>query len=402
MKKRNGYILIKSLVVIIILSSIVLITISMIYNTEKIKVFKNKLLETKIINKKISSSNLINTLNIQNYFIGYLLDSSSEELETQDILTTITNLKNEVQELKTSNEDLKASNANLKESIETIQSNAVGTTTALNKIYPVGSIYVSTTLKNTTEVADTLGGKWEVYGDGRVLRNSTGNSEQTNNTTGNVTLTTANLPEHTHSFTPSGTNSYTTSNVTTGGISQTPSATFTYSGYTGYTNVDHKHSIPALSGTAATKTLTGSIGMHAAASHTNIHGVSGVFSSGHTNSNTYSTTPSNTSLYDASVGIINFDGSHSHTVTTNASTTGTASATSGSAINHRHSITISNAAVTLSNTAHTHSITAANLKTAIGTITFTGTESTTGSTGSGTAFSVLDPYITVYMYKRVE
>ena len=399
MKKRNGFILIKSLVVIIILSSIVLITISMIYNTEKIKEFKNELLETKIINKKISSSNLINTLNIQNYFIRYLLDSSSEELETQDILTTITNLKNEVQELKTSNEDLKASNANLKESIETIQSNAVGTTTALNKIYPVGSIYVSTTLKNTTEVADTLGGKWEVYGDGRVLRSSTGESEQTNNTTGNVTLTESNLPEHTHTFTPSGTNSYTTSAVTTGGISQTPSASFTYSGYTGYTSVDHKHSIPALSGTAATTTLTGKITMVSELVKSNIHGVSGVFSSGHTISNTYVTMSSQTGA--PSIGTINFDASHSHTVTTNKSTTGTASATSGSAINHRHSITISNAAVTLSNTAHTHSITAANLKTAIGTITFTGTESTTGSTGSGTAFSVLDPYITVYMYKRI-
>ena len=45
--------------------------------------------------------------------------------------------------------------------------------------------------------------------------------------------------------------------------------------------------------------------------------------------------------------------------------------------------------------------------TLIGTITFTGTAGTTstnkgntGSAGSGTAFSVLDPYITVYMYKR--
>ena len=151
MKKRNGYILIKSLVVIIILSSIVLITISMIYNTEKIKVFKNKLLETKIINKKISSSYLVNTLDIQNYLTGYLLDSSSEDLETQDILTEITKLREEVQDLKISDNNLKTSNANLKESIRNIQSNAVGTLNALNKIYPVGSIYISTTLKTTTK-----------------------------------------------------------------------------------------------------------------------------------------------------------------------------------------------------------------------------------------------------------
>ena len=31
---------------------------------------------------------------------------------------------------------------------------------------------------------------------------------------------------------------------------------------------------------------------------------------------------------------------------------------------------------------------------------FTTAAKTSGSTGSGTAFSVLDPYITVYMYKR--
>ncbi len=39
----------------------------------------------------------------------------------------------------------------------------------LDKIYPVGSVYISTDCKNITEVHDKIGGEWEVYASGRTL-----------------------------------------------------------------------------------------------------------------------------------------------------------------------------------------------------------------------------------------
>ena len=45
---------------------------------------------------------------------------------------------------------------------------------------------------------------------------------------------------------------------------------------------------------------------------------------------------------------------------------------------------------------HTHKV---NMS---GSLTFKGTASTTGKTGSGKEFSVLDPYIVVHIYKRTK
>ena len=73
----------------------------------------------------------------------------------------------------------------------------------LDKIYPVGSIYITTTLSTTAQVKEALGGEWAIYGDGRTLLSSSGKSEQTGGAN-TVTLTTDNLPSHTHSFTPAG------------------------------------------------------------------------------------------------------------------------------------------------------------------------------------------------------
>ncbi len=89
----------------------------------------------------------------------------------------------------------------------------------LNKMYPVGSIYISTALKTAAEVASALGGgTWEAYAAGRVLV-GVGTSDQsftigTNSgssttsytpvgTVGGHTLTVAEIPSHNHSFTGS-------------------------------------------------------------------------------------------------------------------------------------------------------------------------------------------------------
>lgn len=68
-------------------------------------------------------------------------------------------------------------------------------------MYPVGSIYISTKLSSPIAVASAIGGTWEAFGNGKVLRSSTEKSEQTGGSS-TVTLTTANLPSHSHSYTP--------------------------------------------------------------------------------------------------------------------------------------------------------------------------------------------------------
>ncbi len=62
--------------------------------------------------------------------------------------------------------------------------------------YPVGSIYIST---DATNPASKFGGTWESYGEGKTLLSSSGTSGQTGGSN-KVTLSTANLPSHTHTY----------------------------------------------------------------------------------------------------------------------------------------------------------------------------------------------------------
>ena len=78
----------------------------------------------------------------------------------------------------------------------------------LNKTYPVGSIYIST---SSTNPSSLFGGTWTSYGAGRTLV-GVGSNGETNYTSAGLTggnekisLAVANLPAHTHSVTPSGT-----------------------------------------------------------------------------------------------------------------------------------------------------------------------------------------------------
>ena len=78
----------------------------------------------------------------------------------------------------------------------------------LNKTYPVGSIYIST---NSTNPSSLFGGTWESYGAGRTIVGVGSNGETNYASAGliggneKISLAVANLPAHTHSFTPSGT-----------------------------------------------------------------------------------------------------------------------------------------------------------------------------------------------------
>lgn len=102
------------------------------------------------------------------------------------------------------------------------------------KIYPVGSIYIST---NSTNPSEFIGGTWESYGQGRTLigagTGTDGNSESIEfleNTTGgeyNHTLTVNQMPSHNH---------ISRIYLNQPGYSQTIPEHYSYYNYTGYGN----------------------------------------------------------------------------------------------------------------------------------------------------------------------
>ena len=77
----------------------------------------------------------------------------------------------------------------------------------IDKLYPIGSIYITTTATNPSTI---FGGTWVAYSQGRQLVGvgSNGISSYSYNATGGsstVKLTSANLPAHNHTITPTGT-----------------------------------------------------------------------------------------------------------------------------------------------------------------------------------------------------
>ena len=183
-------------------------------------------------------------------------------------------------------------------------------TTIINKIYPVGSIYIS---YNSTNPSSLFGGTWENYGSGRVLKGINSGTAGTTGGSDTVTLKEANLPAHTH-------------------------------------DISHTHT-----------TKSGSIENGIATNTTSSWTVSApsVKSFGEAGTNTSVTYKD----FTAQIG-------------------GTGSKLYG---------------VIYSNT-HSHTVT--------GTIPSLSTDSisttTSGSTGSGSSFSVQNAYITVYMWRRIK
>ncbi|MBP3461520.1 MAG: type II secretion system protein [Bacilli bacterium] len=300
-------------------------------------------IDEKICAKKNYKENIVKLLSLNSDDIC-LLTASSDDLnseESNDIISTITKLSSRVDELEKDNKDLK----------EKINNNEVGTENALNKIYPVGSIYVSTSLKTAEEVKNALGGEWESYGDGKVLRGTTKEANKEGGTEGNISLADVNLPPHSHLYTPSGTvtSTFTGNKVTTGNNSVTPTATFSGSSATTSSNGSHTHTFEQKILAWPSGTKTG---------------------------------------YEWQAQYIKGDSAYPYARWIDGTLSGGA---------HTHTVT-AKGTVSLSNTTHTHSVTAAGTVTS----TFAGTKSDTEVTGSSTPFSVLDPYITVYMYKRTK
>ena len=190
----------------------------------------------------------------------------------------------------------------------------------LLKVYPVGSIYIS---YNNTNPGTLFGGTWENYGNGRVLKGINSGTAGTTGGSSTVTLSMSNIPAHTH-------------------------------------DISHTHTTKVASITdvsvSTTTNLVGQIIMHRTNEFTNIQTVNGVFSTSKTLSK-WGNISSEISTA-TSVGDINFNGNHTHTVT------GTIP-----------SLTTNSISTT-----------------------------TSGSAGSSnpTAINVQDPYITVYMWRRTK
>lgn len=177
----------------------------------------------------------------------------------------------------------------------------------INRIYPVGSIYMSV---NNVSPATFIGGAWERIQDRFLLSAGSSYGAGTSGGSATNTLTAANMPAHTHTV---GAHNHGLNN--------------------------HAHSIPALSGSTNT---TGAHTHRATGADASLKVMTGQIPAA---------TPGSS--------LTSSEGEHSHTVTTNASTTGAAS---GSTANS--------------------------------------SQFNTGSAGSGTAVNNMPPYLTVYMWKR--
>ena len=192
----------------------------------------------------------------------------------------------------------------------------------INKFYPVGSIYIST---SSTNPSSLFGGTWQSFGQGRKLV-GVGSNGTTNYTNGSQSgsstksITTSNIPSHSHTITPSGT------------------VTSSFTGKSVNTNSTGSHS------------------------HTMPYGNASGEAKG------YGLKPNASSqTWGTNWDVIAVDTTNSYGYNTELSG------------------------------AHTHTMKAQ------GTVSsrFTGSSATTSSVGSTSSFNIQNPYITVYMWKRV-
>jgi hypothetical protein len=217
-------------------------------------------------------------------------------------------------------------------------------------LHPVGSIYINAT--NSTNPGTLLGfGTWAAFGAGRVPVgfNAADSLFDTAEETGGSKD--AIVVSHTHTVSSSG---------TTG--NQSVGHTHTFSGNTGGQSANHTHTFSE---------ATSSNGVH---SHNVRNGTGGSSTNPLTSDRGFSGM-NDSGSYDSFSNIVQEAGSHNHTV---SGTTSTVS----SDHSHGYSGTTSDA----SSTSHNHSVTVSG---------------TTASAGSSGTNANLQPYITVFMFKRV-
>ena len=252
----------------------------------------------------------------------------------------------------------------------------------LNRVYPVGSIYMSAV---NVSPASFLGGTWQAIEQGRMLM-AAGSSWQAGTTGGAAyhTLTVAEMPAHDHSAveTAAGGHTHGASTGSAGAHAHSGSTNNAGNHYhTGTTNGAGSHSH-----TRGSMNITGSQAFHGINTSASVlegGGNGALYPSAITSGYPKWGVGSGTQGY----GAINFDASRSWTGSTSTDGSHTHSySTSWSGL-HAHSLSISSAG------AHTHSVAIAAAGAHTHAITI-------GRAGSGAAFSILPPYIAVYMWRR--
>ena len=187
-----------------------------------------------------------------------------------------------------------------------INNNTSSINNMLNTVYPVGSIYMSI---NNTNPSTIFGGTWVSWGAGKVPVGVNANETEFNSVekTGGAkthTLTTQQIPSHTHTF-HGNSHSHSLNN--------------------------HTHSIPKLYGNADFVDLKGNVWNTAVQSKSIGLSANGICEpiGGGTGSAGYATNSQDVAINWTDTFEIN--ASHNHPVTTNASTTGQASGNTGNA-----------------------------------------------------------------------
>ena len=234
----------------------------------------------------------------------------------------------------------------------------------LEAIYPVGSLYWSSVSTNPSQL---FGGTWVQIKDCFVW--AKGDSDAINATGGSktVTLREANMPSHSHSFTPSGT---ITMNAHSHGVGEHRHS-FSWSGRTDNESAHekfswsgtHTHSIAANTKSSHWDTMVGTYDIYA----------SGIVFSGYKDAFENSSYQTKNTKFDPIINFTNIDisgtctGDHTHELKVSGSTDGTSGNTTS--------------------------------ETATGS--FKGSAGITESNGSGTDFSIMPPYVVKYCFERI-
>lgn len=320
-----------------------------------------------------------------------------------------------------------ATKSELSSGLANILDNSNARAEIIDLIYPVGSLYLSLA---STNPSSWLGGSWELYSKGQVLTgvdpskadyntsNKTGGSETRSisshthslsaATTGSTTLTSEQMPAHTHSANVSVNTVAHTHTLTPAGTISKHSHTLTPSG----TISAHNHSF----------TPSGSV-----ASHTHSFTPSGSISGGahsHTVSlHWYKVGSGEGSVYryltpegSTSKSVTAASNTHSHTFSGSAGTTGgtapkftgtagttgntTPTFTGKSGSTSEVTSTFTGTKGTTSENSHTHTVSVTNASVGGGSgHTHTIAASTTGSNSAAT-LDIRQPYATCYIWKR--
>ena len=311
--------------------------------------------------------------------------------------------------------------------------------TVLNKIkaeavlaaHPVGSLYW--TSKNENPAVTFGGGTWKQITDKFVLAaGSTYKAEATGGAP-TVTLTVANLPSHSHTFTPSGTvkstftgashsHTFTPSGTVKSTFTGTShSHTFTPSGTvtSTFTGTSHSHTFTPSGSISKTKAggviSTNGIHSHGISDPGHKHNIPGYWSSfaggdydvlhrGGIGSLTTNEVETGISILNSGSHQHSFSGiAHDHSFSGSAGTTATATQGGTVASSFTGKAGTTGSATQAGTVSSSFTGTEQTVRaTQGGTVasTFTGTSSSTGSVGSATAVNILPPYIVKYCWER--